>query len=61
MTDPDRDRRERSIGRMSVIALILAFVVMLLGIIYNRPTPAGTFIESTGTTDAQDRHSAVDR
>jgi hypothetical protein len=49
MTDPDRERRERSISRMSWIAMILAFLVLLLGIIYNRPTPApaGTIIEST--------------
>ena len=52
MADPDRDRRQqqdRSISRMTWIAFILAFVVMLLGILYNRPTvvPSGSIGEST--------------
>jgi hypothetical protein len=51
MADPDDDRRarERSIRRMSLIAFILAFLVMLLGILYNRPTvaPSGSIGEST--------------
>lgn len=38
MTDADRDRRERddrSIQRMSWIAFVLAFIALLLGIVYN--------------------------
>ena len=37
---PDRERRERSIGTMSMIAFILAALAALLSIIYVRPTPA---------------------
>ena len=40
MTDPNRESRDRSINRLSWIAFILAFIVMLLGIIYNWPSPA---------------------
>jgi hypothetical protein len=51
MTDPDEQRRarERNIQRMSWIAFILAFIVLLLGIIYNRPTiaPNGSIGETT--------------
>jgi hypothetical protein len=51
MTDPDEQRRarDRSINRMSWIAFILAFLVLLLGILYNRPTvaPSGSIGEST--------------
>ena len=37
MTDPNRDRHERSIHRMSWIAFILAAVAGLISIIYVRP------------------------
>jgi hypothetical protein len=42
MSDPDRDRerRERSIARMTMIAFVLAAVAALLSIIYVRPMPA---------------------
>ena len=50
MTDPDRDRRERSISRMSWIAFILAFLVLLLGVVYNRPAPG-----ADGATDIMTR------
>lgn len=49
MSDPDRERRQRSISRMSMIAFVLAFIALLLGIIYNRPTPALDFISSVST------------
>jgi hypothetical protein len=39
MTDPDRDRRERSINRMTMIAFALAALTALLSIIYVRPMP----------------------
>ncbi len=39
MTDPDRDRRERSINRMTMIAFVLAALAALLSIIYVRPMP----------------------
>jgi hypothetical protein len=39
MSDPDRDRRERSINRMTMIAFVLAAVAALLSIIYVRPLP----------------------
>ena len=39
MSDPNRDR-DRSIGRMSMIAFVLAALAALLSIIYVRPTPA---------------------
>jgi hypothetical protein len=37
MTDPNRDRHERSIHRMTWIAFILAAVAGLISIIYVRP------------------------
>lgn len=40
MTDPDRERRERSISRMSMIAFILAAIAALISIVYVRPLPA---------------------
>jgi hypothetical protein len=43
MSDPDRElreRRERSIGTMSMIAFILAALAGLISIIYVRPMPA---------------------
>ncbi len=39
MSDPDRDRQERSIGRMTMIAFILAALAGLVSIIYVRPMP----------------------
>ena len=39
MSDPDRERRERSIGRMSMIAFILAALAALISIVYVRPLP----------------------
>ena len=39
MSDPDRDRRERSINRMTIIAFILAALLGLISIIYVRPLP----------------------
>jgi len=39
MSDPDRERRERSINRMTMIAFVLAAVAALLSIIYVRPLP----------------------
>jgi hypothetical protein len=40
MTDPNRERHERSISRMSLIAFILAAIAGLLSILYVRPLPA---------------------
>jgi hypothetical protein len=40
MSDPDRERRERSINRMSMIAFVLAAIATLISIIYVRPMPA---------------------
>ena len=37
MTDPDRDRQERSIQRMTWIAFFLAAIAGLISIIYVRP------------------------
>ena len=39
MSDPDRERQDRSINRMTMIAFILAAVAALLSIIYVRPMP----------------------
>ena len=39
MSDPDRDRQERGINRMTMIAFILAALAGLLSIIYVRPMP----------------------
>jgi hypothetical protein len=39
MSDPDREQRERSIARMSMIAFFLAALVALVSIIYSRPLP----------------------
>jgi hypothetical protein len=39
MSDPDRERRERSIGTMTMIAFILAALAALISIIYVRPLP----------------------
>lgn len=39
MSDPDRERRERSINRMTMIAFVLAALAALLSIIYVRPLP----------------------
>ena len=39
MSDPDRERQDRSISRMTMIAFILAAVAALLSIIYVRPMP----------------------
>ncbi|MBX9777073.1 MAG: hypothetical protein K2Y71_22060 [Xanthobacteraceae bacterium] len=39
MSDPDRERRERSIGTMSMIAFILAALAGLISIVYVRPLP----------------------
>ena len=40
MSDPNRDRHERSINSMTWIAFILAALAGLISIIYVRPTPA---------------------
>jgi hypothetical protein len=40
MTDPDRQRRERSINTMTKVAFVLAAIAALLSIIYVRPMPA---------------------
>ena len=39
MSDPDRDRQERSVNRMTMIAFILAAIAGLISIIYVRPLP----------------------
>ena len=39
MTDPDRERRQRSINRMSMIVFVLAAIAALISIIYVRPLP----------------------
>ena len=39
MSDPDRERRERSINRMTMIAFVLAALAALVSIIYVRPMP----------------------
>jgi hypothetical protein len=39
MSDPDRQRRERSINRMTMIAFVLAALAALISIIYVRPMP----------------------
>jgi hypothetical protein len=39
MSDPDRDRQERSINRMTMIAFVLAAIAALVSIIYVRPMP----------------------
>ena len=39
MSDPDRERRQRSINRMAMVAFILAGLAILLSIIYVRPLP----------------------
>jgi hypothetical protein len=39
MSDPDRERRERSIGTMSMIAFVLAAIAALISIVYVRPLP----------------------
>ena len=39
MSDPDRDRQERSISRMTMIAFILAAIAGLISIVYVRPLP----------------------
>jgi hypothetical protein len=39
MSDPDRERRERSINRMTMIAFILAALAALISIVYVRPLP----------------------
>jgi len=60
MSDPNRDRHERSINSMTWIAFILAALAGLISIIYVRPTPAQDAPPVTrGAFDAQDRHSAV--
>ena len=40
MSDPDRERRERSISRMSMIAFILMALAGLISIVFLRPLPA---------------------
>ena len=40
MSDPNRDRHERSINSMTWIAFILAAIAGLISIIYVRPAPA---------------------
>jgi hypothetical protein len=40
MSDPNRDRHERSINSMTWIAFVLAAIAGLISIIYVRPTPA---------------------
>ncbi len=39
MSDPDRDRRERGINRMTMIAFVLAALAALISIVYVRPMP----------------------
>lgn len=39
MSDPDRERRERSINRLTMIAFILAALAALISIFYVRPMP----------------------
>ena len=39
MSDADRQRRERSINRMTMIAFVLAALAALISIIYVRPMP----------------------
>ena len=39
MSDPNRDRQQRGVHRMTMIAFILAALAMLISIIYVRPLP----------------------